>query len=507
MGQLLIFFRGDQSGPNARDFTINHPQLAMIYRTLRLLPVLLVLISFCPPSGAADETSALTGNWQGTLNAGGVPLRLAFSITMDAGKLAGTLTSLDQGGAKIPLTAVSERSRVVRLEAASIGGGFQGKMNKQGDEIAGTWSQGGSQLPLTVKRSAAEVGLNRPQEPKRPFPYREEEVNVPTTSSGVTLAGTFTVPHGVGPHPAVVLITGSGPQDRDEAIMGHRPFLLLADHLTRAGIAVLRCDDRGVGRSTGDFSQATHADFTRDAMAALSWLRTRKNVHPRKTGFIGHSEGGIVAPLAAVRNPDDVAFMVLLAGVGVPMDEVLIRQNMDLARQAGASEDAITKIAGVQREIFAQLKTSADSAAVEKLVLETRARQMREFTAAQQKALGLSQATIEAQSRIIGSPWFRQLLAYDPRPTLRKVKCPVLALNGEKDVQVAAEENLGSIRRELEAGGNTKVKTVLLPGLNHLFQTCRTGAVSEYGEIEETLSAEVLTLVSTWIGEVAAGIQ
>ncbi|MCL4790265.1 MAG: alpha/beta fold hydrolase, partial [Verrucomicrobia bacterium] len=333
--------------------------------------------------------------------------------------------------------------------------------------------------------------------------YLEEEVVVENPSAGVRLAGTLTLPRSAGPHPVVVFITGSGPQDRDEAIMGHRPFLVLADHLTRAGIGVLRCDDRGVGSSTGDFSKATVRDFAGDVLAQIAYLRTRREVDQRRIGLLGHSEGGIVAPMVATKSKD-VSFIVLLAGVGVSTEELLLRQARDIALVMGAGEDVIARNAALQKELFAIAKEQQDKSAAEAAARKLIRDQLTDFSEEQRKAMGLSEAGIEAQIKMVLSPWFRDLLPYDPRPTLRAVKCPVLALNGGKDLQVAAKENLTAIRDALTAGGNQRVKTVELPGLNHLFQTCQTGAIAEYGQIEETFNPAAMKLISDWIREVAS---
>jgi pimeloyl-ACP methyl ester carboxylesterase len=276
---------------------------------------------------------------------------------------------------------------------------------------------------------------------------------------------------------------------------------VLADHLTRQGIAVLRCDDRGVGKSTGDFSKATDADFVEDTLAAVGYLRTRKEIDPKRIGLVGHSEGGIVAPRAATKS-SGIAFIVLLAGVGVPMEELLVRQGQDIARVMGASGDLADRSAVAQREIFRVIKEEKDLAKAEAAVRQALRDQMASLTEDQRTALGLSDSALDGQIKMVLSPWFRDLIGYDPRPTLKAVKCPVLAINGEKDLQVAAKDNLTAIRDALVAGGNQKVKTVELPGLNHLFQTCQTGAISEYGQIEETFSPTAMKVVSDWIREV-----
>jgi len=467
-----------------------------------------------PPATATEPPvvgipgQGLEGHWQGALKPSPViELRLALEVTdASAEKPVGVLISLDQGNARIPITALTEHDGVVHLEAKSIGGFFDGKLNGDGSEIAGEWKQGGGPIPLVFKRLAKAMSLtppNRPQEPKRPYPYADEEIVVENKTAGVTLAGTLTLPAGAGPHPAVVLITGSGPQDRDEAIMGHRPFLVLADHLTRQGIAVLRCDDRGFGKSTGSFAKAIDADFVEDTLAAVAYLRTRKEIDPRHIGLVGHSEGGIVAPRAAAKSPE-VAFIVLLAGVGVPMEDLLLRQARDISLAMGTGEDQIARNAATQRELFRILQSEKDPAKAEEVIRKILHEKVAAMTDEQRKAQEMSDAKIEGQIKMMLTPWFRDLLSYDPRAALQSVKCPVLAINGEKDLQVAAKENLPAIRGALAAGGNQRVKAVRLPGLNHLFQTCETGVPAEYSRIEETFNPVALKLISDWIREVTA---
>ena len=444
----------------------------------------------------------LVGTWQGSLTVRQVmELRLVLHVNRAAdGSLAGTMDSIDQGATSIPISAISEARGSVRIEIRKIGGEFTGKISDDGSEIAGDWKQGGQTLPLTWKRLAQAPDTARPQDPKKPYPYDEHEVTIENQQAGLTLAGTLTIPRGAGPHPAAILLSGSGPQDRNEAIMGHRPFLVLADHLTRQGIAVLRFDDRGVGQSTGQFSQATHEDFVEDALAALAFLRRRPEVDARRIGFIGHSEGGITAPIAALRAPD-VAFLVLLAGVGVPTDQLLERQSTDILRQLGTTQEIIDRSTRQQQEVFGLIKEGRSDEEVRARVRTIAAEQIKELTEEQQRALGITEATIEGQTKTVLSPWFKKLLVYDPRPTLKQVRCPVLAINGDKDIQVAAGDNLRAIREALAAGGNTRVVTRELPGLNHLFQPCQTGAVAEYGQIEVTFAPEALTTSSDWLLE------
>ena len=340
---------------------------------------------------------------------------------------------------------------------------------------------------------AQELKGRRPQVPAKPYPYREEQVTYENSAAAVKLAATFTIPSGKGPFPAVVLITGSGPQDRDESVAGHRPFLVLSDYLTRHGIAVLRADDRGIGKSTGNFQTATTADFAADAEAGVAYLNTRSEADPHRIGLVGHSEGGIIAPMLAARNPN-VAFIVMMAGPGVPGDEIVEMQTLLIAEANGALLKVAEKQAAQQREIDEIIKAGSDEAVIGKN-LRRRA------------AEGNLDPVVEGRINIMNSPWFRYSLKYDPAVALRKVKCPVLAIYGEKDLQVSPKQNLPIIRRALEESGNKNFEVDELPGLNHLFQTAETGAPREYEEIEETMSPLALEKIANWISKLPGYVR
>ena len=435
----------------------------------------------------AAAASDIDGAWMGRLETGAISLMVIFHITNTEDGLTATLDSPDQGMKGIPTTSVTRTDANLKIEVKSIGGVFDGKISKDLSAIDGTWKQGGGTLPLVLKRvkDQAELQRPRPQNPVKPYPYREEDVSYDNKVQNVTLAATLTSPQGKGPFPAVLLITGSGPQDRDESLMGHKPFLVLSDCLTRKGIAVLRADDRGVGKSTGVFGTATTADFATDVEAGVAYLKSRVEVDSRKIGLIGHSEGGIIAPMVAARN-SDVAFIVMLAGSGVRGDEILVEQGTLIAEVAGESKDKVEKNAATERQILNMVENEKDNAVLDK--------QLREKLADE-----VPEAQLGMEIKEVTSPWFRYFIAYDPATALRKVKCPVLALAGEKDLQVPPTQNLPAIRKALEEGGNAHFEIDELPGLNHLFQTAKTGAPSEYAEIEETMSPVVLEKVASWI--------
>ena len=472
-------------------------------RVLAAAICLPLIACLAPHAAMAQQPSPASvqrfvGDWQGPLRVSGLALRLAFTFTVDsAGGLAGTLTSIDQGGVKLPV-AVTVHGDSIRAESAPARASFAGRL-AAADSIDGAWSQGGQSFPLGLKRVAAVTVARRPQEPRPPFPYRQEEVTFASVP-GVTMAGTLTIPEGAGPFPAVVLVTGSGPQDRDEELLGHKPFAVLADHLSRRGIAVLRYDDRGVARSTGSFAAATSADFAEDALAAVRYLRTRREVAPRKIGVAGHSEGGLIAPMVAVRD-SGVAFLVLLAGTGVPGDSILKMQGRLLARAAGLSPEMIELSARSQSRMYAAVREGGDSTALRARLRQIGTEMWAGMTEEQRRASQMTPAALEASIAQISSPWFRYFLTYDPRPTLRRVRVPVLALNGSRDLQVPPTEDLAAIAAALREGGNRDVRILELPGLNHLFQTATTGSPAEYALIEETMSPAALNAVSSWILE------
>jgi uncharacterized protein len=443
-----------------------------------------------PGKNATTVTAAeIEGAWMGTIDTGAIKLRVVFHITNSADGLKATMDSLDQGANGIPVTSVTLNGAALKIEMKRIDGVYEGKVNADKTTIDGTWTQRGMSKPLVLTRAkdAASWELKRPQNPVRPLPYREEEVSYENKVQGDTLAGTLTIPEGKGPFTAVLLITGSGPQDRDESLMGHKPFLVLSDWLTRKGIEVLRVDDRGVGKSTGVFETATTADFATDVEAGVAFLKTRPEVNPRKIGLIGHSEGGMIAPMVAARNAD-VGFIVMMAGSGVPGDQILVEQRTLIAEAGGMTTDEAEKDAVEEREVLALVVKEKDSPDLQKDLKERLAEDVKE-------------PELGAQVKVLTSPWFRYFLAYDPGPALRKVKCPVLALNGSKDLQVSPKQNLPAIRAALEEGGNKNFEVVELPGLNHLFQTAVTGAPSEYAKIEETMSPVAMEKISGWIGK------
>lgn len=443
------------------------------------------------PKVQAIAGEGFPGYWEGTLNVMGVQeLRMQLHIEKDAGgKLKGSAVSPDQSPKAMPLTTCVEKGSRVEFAIKSVGGSFKGEFNADSSRLTGHWKQNGTSLPLLLKRQPGPPAPPaRPQVPQKPYPYIEYEIGFPSGGgTGATLAGTLSIPGGEGPFPAVVLIAGSGPLDRDEAVFGHRPFLVLSDWLVRNGIAVLRYDKRGIGKSAGVFAAATPQDFAADAAAAFAFMKSRPEIDPARIGLCGHSEGASEAFMVAA-GASDVAFVVSLAGAGVRMDALLERQREDLIRATpGARQNAKTET--LTRKAVAIAREQGDTPAARAEVKEIFA------------DMGLKGDAAKPHIAQTFSPWMIAFLRYDPLPTLAKVKCHVLALNGEKDTQVAASANLPALKNGIESGGNKQVTTRELPGLNHLFQNCKTGAPAEYPKIEETFDPKTLEIISTWILE------
>jgi uncharacterized protein len=444
----------------------------------------------------------IEGLWMGSLKVpNGLELRILFNISSKTdGSLRATMDSLDQGSKGIPVEIANYKNDVIRLEVKSIKGIFEGTLKTDGKTIDGTWNQAGIDLPLVLNRIDKAPDLHRKQDPVKPYPYVEEEIVYENKAAGVKLAGTLTLPRSEGQFPAVMLITGSGPQNRDEEIFGHRPFLVLSDYLTRKGIAVLRVDDRGVGGSTGNISQVTTEDFAGDVLAGIEYLKSRKEIDPTRIGLIGHSEGGIIAPIVASRSPD-VAFIVMMAGTGLTGEEILYMQSNLISRAEGASNDTIARNDEVMRNIYSIVKKEQNNTVAEGEISKILKAEMANVSEGEKKYSGYSEANLDSQIEAILSPWMRFFLTYDPKPTLMKVKCPVLAINGEKDLQVPPDENLRAIDHALITGGNKDYTVKEMPGLNHLFQTAQKGSPTEYAKIEETISPAALEFIGNWISE------
>jgi pimeloyl-ACP methyl ester carboxylesterase len=457
--------------------------------------VLVAWIALLAPMVAHADVPTLEGAWQGSLQG---MMRLVIHIDRSpSGGLTGKMDSPDQGAMGLPIDTLIASGDSLRFTMRRIGGEYVSRRVTE-DSLAGMWRQGGMALPLGLKRGGTVSLPKRPQEPARPLAYDTVAVTFPNRRAPeVTIAGTLTLPKGKGPFPVALLISGSGPEDRDEAVFGHRPFLVLADHLTRHGIAVLRVDDRGVGGSAGKFSTATSEDFASDALAGVEFLKTRKEIDRRSIGLIGHSEGGLIAPMVATRTRD-VAFLVLMAGPGIPGDSTLILQSAAMRRSMGVAPAATDAEAVHVRRMYARVQ-AGDSLGATAEAREVVRMQIAGLPEGQRAAIGDPDSAAAGAIRRLYTPWMRFFLGYDPRPTLQRVKVPVLAINGEKDVQVLPKENLAALATAFRAGGLADATVKELPGLNHLFQRCTACTLAEYPLLEETIAPAALDEMTQWI--------
>lgn len=436
----------------------------------------------------------IAGQWNGVLKVHGTQLRIVFNINKAENGFSSTMDSPDQHAKGIPVTSTSFENQTLKIAVSNLKIEYEGILDKS-NIIVGNFKQGGQSFPLNLIEKEK---LVRSQEPVKPYPYYEEEVTFENVKAGITLAGTLTLPKKEGVFPAVILITGSGPQNRDEELMGHKPFLILSDFLTKNGIAVLRFDDRGTAASKGDFKTATSLDLSTDVNAGVNYLLSRKEINKKKIGLIGHSEGGIIAPMVA-SSSKDVAFIVLLAGTGISGDQLLLLQQELIGKASGISDTDLQKAKMINSGAF-EIVTKSTSVEQLKTDLTSYIKQALKESPNAQKPEGMSEDDfVKLQVNQISNPWMLYFIKYNPAIALEKVKCPVLAINGEKDLQVPPKVNLEAIKSALTKGGNKKVTTIELPNLNHLFQECKTGLPTEYATIEQTFSPMALTEIQKWI--------
>ncbi|MFC4374937.1 alpha/beta hydrolase family protein [Nocardia halotolerans] len=452
-------------------------------RTARVIITVLSVVAALVAGCSQDTDSpapTVQGSWHGDIEVPGRPIPVGVTFAEDG---SATIDIPMQGVRAAPLKDVRTEPDRVEFTMPDVPGdpGFRGTL--ENDRLTGDWAQSGETVPLTLQRGAIE-GPARPQDPEPPFPYRSEDVTY--RSGDITIAGTLTEPEGTGPFPAIVMITGSGPQDRDEEIMGHRPFRLLADTFTRAGYAVLRTDDRGVGGTGGTLDEATYPDLAADAAAGIDFLRDRAEIDPDKVGLFGHSEGGYLAPLVASQPDSNVAFAILMAGPAVSGADVLIEQNKVIMSSAGAP----------QEEIDAQVDyLTRWSALLEAGDIDGAKAFSRQHNDSQPEGERAPQEAVDT----FNTPYMTSFVTYDPKPALEALRVPVLAFFGGKDQQVPATQSEQPMREYLAGAPEATVHT--FPGVNHLMQPTETGKPSEYGTIETTIDPAVLTYVTDWLTE------
>jgi len=461
---------------------------------------MLTIISFCLVFSVlshGQNVKSIVGDYQGQLDVKVTKLRLVFHITKEKGVYKASVDSIDQGVKGIPVSEVSFDGKNLKLTLPSIRVVYSGVF-KDEKTVEGKWTQGGQSFPLTIIKTLKPAKLVRFQNPKKPYPYVSEDVFFTNKLAKIKLAGTFTFPKKQRRYPAVILISGSGAQNRNEELLGHKPFLVLSDFLTRNNIAVLRFDDRGVAESEGIFKNADSFDFANDVEAAIEFLKTRKEVDCSKIGLIGHSEGGIIAPIVASRN-NAVSFVVMLAGPSVSGDKILIAQNKLLFKSIGMDEEHINKYAKQMRIELDSLITNEDVEKGKKELVEKSSLFFDENFKNYGGKFGMVKENIKKRAEIYSTKWFRTFISIEPYNYLIKTKVPVLALYGEKDTQVPPSINTDKAKAVLKKSGNKKSKMIVVSNCNHLFQTCKTGNIAEYAKIDETISPKVLDIILKWI--------
>lgn len=433
----------------------------------------------------AMETSfaQIEGYWKGQIDLGTQQLEMAFDIKSIENGYSATWDVPAQNALDMPVDETTFQDGHLQMVMSNLNASYSGKLKDGG--IEGIYTQSGMSLPLNLIKTEKSRKV-RPQDPQPPFNYRAEEVSFTNEKEGNTLTGTLTIPEGDGPFPAVVLVSGSGQENRDEELMDHRPFWVIADHLSRHGIAVLRYDDRGIGGSTGEVLNATSMDFSFDAEAAFDYLRNRKEIEVSQIGILGHSEGGIINFMVAARRPE-MAFLVSLAGPAVNGIEISKAQCEAMARAQGLPEEVIAMNCTVINQILNVIESSKDREEADSL--------LRQLVKGWDYDEELTEQTIGSYTL----PWMYYIMKYDPTDAIVKTNCPALLLNGSKDVQVLATQNLPAYEKIIAEHGKTNLILRELPDLNHFFQHCKTGAMEEYYDIDETISPEVLEMIVEFV--------
>jgi alpha/beta superfamily hydrolase len=462
---------------------------------MKTLTIIILLNLLAITSARSQDIS---GHWNGTTKRGDKEITFVFNIKQENATYSTTMDVPTCRIAGIKPSATTFTNGKLIIDGSNVGMNYTGVFNTEAQQFEGIYKEGGIEMVLNLKKGTIKIeDSKRPQEPVKPYPYYEEEVIFKNNEANITLAGTLTLPNNKGKFPVVILISGSGPQDRDESFMGHKPFLVLSDYLTRQGIGVLRFDDRGVGESTGNFGNATTEDFSKDVLSAIAYLKTRNDVDIKNIGLIGHSEGGIIAPLAA-NNSKDVAFMVLLASTGISGTELSVMQSKTLREFPVKDEVAYEK--NTRKAIAIVISNKGESEIKKELT-----KHYNDFLRPILTSLNVPEkninAFIENQLKTSLQPWSRYFLQYNPADEIEKLQIPVLSLNGSKDTQVNAKINQEAIRQALIKGQNKNYKIVELENLNHFFQECETGKMDEYRKIEQTFSPTALNEIKKWVIE------
>jgi len=466
----------------------------------RLCLITLVITIALSQVFSQNHNPFFTGYWYGLLEFQGSELILTFELKEEGDSLSGTLNSPLQGANGIPINKVIAGQDSLQIFIKTLGANFKGRLSENDSLIEGIFSQAIFKIPLKFQKTAELFTLKRPQEPQPPFDYIEEEVVFENKRASIKLAGTLTLPNTTGTYPAVILITGSGPQDRNEEILGHKPFLVIANYFTQRGIAVLRYDDRGIGKSGGVFATATSMDFATDVEAAVSFLRTHPHINTAQIGLLGHSEGGMIAPIVAARDKN-ISFIIMLAGPAITGEQILLTQIERIMALENTDEKAIKMLLKDSKKIYRILRKEPNNKKAAEGIRKYFAKRAKKMSADEQLIYGYTKQAVESKIMAMNSPWFRYFLTFDPEDYLRRVDCPTLAVFGDKDVQVLSEPNIKALERIIKKYKKDNFKIKSYPDKNHLFQNAQTGSISEYALIEETISVDVLDDMVKWIRE------
>lgn len=451
-----------------------------------------------------DNSIKFESFWEGKLNIQSFTVQITLKIFRNGDGSRGALLDIpDLNGINMKVGSLIITSDSLKFEVPMLLSSYSGQLDKSALSANGVFKRSLKSFPLELIKvdRPTELKRMRPQTPAKPFSYNEEEITFENKTTNISLTGTFTYPKEGTDFPAVVLVSGSGPQDRDETFFDHKPFLVIADFLTRKGFAVLRYDDRGFGKSKGIFKGATSKDFAEDALSAVEYLKSRKETNKNKIGIMGHSEGGLIATMCAARSKS-VSFIVLLAGTGVPGKDLLVRQDQLLGKSEGKSEREINITTEIDKLLYEIMASDIDSANAVNKAKEVIEKYTASLSEEEKKSPELEKNAMAVNIEQSAGPWFRFFLRYDPRIDLEKLKIPVLALNGEKDIQVDPKQNLPEIKKSLDKAENKKHKIVELQGLNHLFQSVKIGTTSEYKDLDETFSVKALEIINEWLQKI-----
>ncbi|MCL7988841.1 alpha/beta hydrolase [Sphingobacterium sp. lm-10] len=444
--------------------------------------IIIILVTFFYSCRGVSQS--FEGAWKGDLAVPNGSLPLLFSL-QKGDSWTGTVRSPSQTRLDFKLNVIEVTGDSIHMKSAALGMSYRGRIAADGEHVDGTFSQGNYAAALRLGRYDSTQTVKRPQQPIGPYPYDRKEVSFENTASDVTLAGTLTQPKEPGRYPAVILVSGSGPQNRNSEVEDHKPFEVLADYLTRQGIIVLRYDDRGIAQSTGNFLQSNIADFSRDALAGLTFLKTQTNVDSARLGMIGHSEGGLISLLLAGQHAPGLRFIVSLAGPAMPIDSLMVLQLYHVGKSQGMSEAELAKVRPINRKNFEIVKSNLPAPVAMSQLLKN------------MRSVGGASGALQKELQVMLLEPYRYFMRIDPVPFIQKINIPLYAAFGDKDIQVPAKENQKSLVANLPGNPQSRIKTY--PNLNHLLQPAKTGALQEYYTIETTIEPELLKDIANWI--------